>query len=69
MELFEKGAEAGGDMLSIESTGGKEISDSTVSVDNLNFNTTTIENKNESNKEKHGISFDEEKQIDYERTN
>ncbi len=27
MELFEKGAEAGGNMLSIESTGGKEISD------------------------------------------
>ncbi len=27
MELFEKGAEAGGDLLSIESTGGKEISD------------------------------------------
>ena len=27
MELFEKGAEAGGNLLSIESTGGKEISD------------------------------------------
>lgn len=27
MELFERGAEAGGDLLSIESTGGKEISD------------------------------------------
>lgn len=27
MELFEKGAEAGGNFLSIESTGGKEISD------------------------------------------
>ncbi len=27
MELFEKGAESGGDLLSIESTGGKEISD------------------------------------------
>jgi methanol--5-hydroxybenzimidazolylcobamide Co-methyltransferase len=27
MELFEKGAEAGGTLLSIESTGGKEISD------------------------------------------
>lgn len=27
MELFEKGAAAGGDLLSIESTGGKEISD------------------------------------------
>ncbi|KAA6342612.1 hypothetical protein EZS27_009645 [termite gut metagenome] len=28
MELFEKGALAGGDLLSIESTGGKEVSDS-----------------------------------------
>ena len=27
MELFERGAEAGGNLLSIESTGGKEISD------------------------------------------
>jgi methanol--5-hydroxybenzimidazolylcobamide Co-methyltransferase len=27
LELFEKGAIAGGDLLSIESTGGKEISD------------------------------------------
>ncbi len=27
MELFERGSEAGGDLLSIESTGGKEISD------------------------------------------
>ncbi len=27
LELFEKGAEAGGDLLSIESTGGKEVSD------------------------------------------
>ena len=27
LELFEQGAIAGGDMLSIESTGGKEISD------------------------------------------
>ncbi len=27
MELFERGAEAGGDLLSIESTGGKEVSD------------------------------------------
>lgn len=27
LELFERGAEAGGDLLSIESTGGKEVSD------------------------------------------
>jgi len=27
LELFEKGAEAGGDLLSIESTGGKEVND------------------------------------------
>ncbi|NOY79109.1 MAG: methanol--corrinoid methyltransferase [Calditrichaeota bacterium] len=30
LELFEKGAEAGGDLLSIESTGGKEIFDDAV---------------------------------------
>jgi methanol--5-hydroxybenzimidazolylcobamide Co-methyltransferase len=35
MELFEKGAEAGGDMLSIESTGGKEISDDALMMCNM----------------------------------
>jgi methanol---5-hydroxybenzimidazolylcobamide Co-methyltransferase len=35
MELFEKGAQAGGDMLSIESTGGKEISDDSLLMCNI----------------------------------
>lgn len=35
MELFEKGAEAGGDLLSIESTGGKEISDDALMMCNM----------------------------------
>ena len=35
MEIFEKGAEAGGDMLSIESTGGKEISDDALMMCNM----------------------------------
>jgi len=35
MELFEKGAEAGGNLLSIESTGGKEISDDALMMCNM----------------------------------
>jgi methanol--5-hydroxybenzimidazolylcobamide Co-methyltransferase len=35
MELFEKGAQAGGDLLSIESTGGKEISDDALMMGNI----------------------------------
>jgi methanol--5-hydroxybenzimidazolylcobamide Co-methyltransferase len=35
LELFEKGAIAGGDMLSIESTGGKEISDEALLMCNI----------------------------------
>lgn len=35
MELFEKGAEAGGNFLSIESTGGKEISDDALMMCNI----------------------------------
>lgn len=35
MELFERGALAGGDMLSIESTGGKEISDESLLMCNI----------------------------------
>jgi methanol--5-hydroxybenzimidazolylcobamide Co-methyltransferase len=34
-ELFEKGAEAGGDLLSIESTGGKEISDDAIMMGDM----------------------------------
>ena len=34
-ELFEKGAEADGDLLSIESTGGKEISDDALMMGNI----------------------------------
>jgi methanol--5-hydroxybenzimidazolylcobamide Co-methyltransferase len=35
MELFERGAEAGGNLLSIESTGGKEISDDALLMCNM----------------------------------
>jgi methanol--5-hydroxybenzimidazolylcobamide Co-methyltransferase len=35
LELFEKGAESGGDLLSIESTGGKEISDDALLMCNI----------------------------------
>ncbi|MCK4855394.1 MAG: hypothetical protein KAT31_14045, partial [Bacteroidales bacterium] len=35
MELFEKGAESGGNLLSIESTGGKEISDDALMMCNM----------------------------------
>jgi len=35
MELFEKGAEVGGNLLSIESTGGKEISDDALMMCNM----------------------------------
>ena len=35
MELFERGAEAGGNLLSIESTGGKEVSDDALMMCNI----------------------------------
>ena len=36
MELFEKGAENGGDFLSIESTGGKEVFDDAILMCDIN---------------------------------
>ena len=36
MELFEKGAENGGDLLSIESTGGKEVFDDAILMCDIN---------------------------------